>query len=426
MTTTDPRPNIVLIHGHDIGRWLSCYGLPNIPTPNLDKFSRKSVVFESAFATAPLCTPSRGSMLTGRLPHANGLNGLAHDSWLYFDDVRTLPEYLREMGYHTALIGLQHEHPDPLVLGYDHVGGLGFLPRTEPVVDAAIEWLSSRDGDGPYFCNVGVWEAHRPWPATDYAPVDPASVHVPAYLPDNEYTRADISAMYGSLSQFDDGIGRLLETIDDETLVVITTDHGVPFPRAKSTLYDSGVGVALIIRPPASWDIKPRREDSVVSHLDFVPTLVEIAGGQPDDEWDGQSLLSLLRDGSMAGDRELVLEKTYHDIYDPIRAIRTGNRKYIRNFIAGPKLPLAKDLEDSQTRQGMGDAHLEPRPEEELYDLSNDPDELTNLVGESEWSGEVERFRSTLLNRMRESGDELLDNPIEAMPTPSRPTRKRR
>src|SRR5690606_20562125 len=93
---TAQQPNVVLIHGHDIGRWLSCYDLPNIPTPNLDGFARQGILFERAFATAPLCTPSRGSMLTGRLPHANGLNGLAHDSWLYFDDVRTLPEFLRQ------------------------------------------------------------------------------------------------------------------------------------------------------------------------------------------------------------------------------------------------------------------------------------------------------------------------------------------
>lgn len=425
MPSTPDTPNVLLIHGHDMGRWLSCYGLPNVPTPNLEAFGDTAIVFEQAFSAAPLCTPSRGAMLTGLLPHANGLNGLSHDSWLYFDDVRTLPEYLSDLGYLTTLVGLQHENPDPLVLGYEQVRGLGFLPRSEPVVDATLEWLAEQDGARPWFCNVGCWEAHRPWPETDYVPADPATVHVPAYLPDNEYTRADIAAMYGALAQFDENFGRLLAEVDDETLVIVTTDHGVPFPRAKSTLLDSGVGVTLIVRPPRSWAVAPRREHAMVSHLDLVPTLVELAGGERRPEWDGVSLVGLLKRDEPQPERELVFEKTYHDGYDPARALRTVDRKYIRYFAPGPRLALAKDLEASLTRQGMGDAHLEPREMEEFYDLTVDPDELTNLSIDEGFADQVADFRERLTVTMRDGGDELIDGDIAPMPHPQRPTRSR-
>lgn len=425
MTSGSAQPNIVLIHGHDIGRWLSCYDAPEIPTPNLANLAASSVLFEQAFAAAPLCTPARGAMLTGRAPHSNGLIGLAHDSWLYYDDVRTLPELLRDQGYHTTLIGLQHENPDPKVLGYDEVRGLGFLPRTEQVVDAALTWFAE-PLTGPYFCNIGCWEAHRPWSASDYPPRDPSDVRVPAYLPDNAFTRVDIAAMYSALAQFDREVGRLLSVIDPETLLVVTTDHGAPFPRAKSTLYDSGVGVALIVRPPASWGVQPRRDPSIVSHLDLVPTLMELAGGPLLPQWDGQSLVEVIVGASQIADRELFLEKTYHDSYDPMRAVRTRDRKYIRNFTPGPLLTLASDLESSITRQGMGDAHLAPRPMEELYDLQADPDELTNVADSPDYRNEVPEFRERLFEWMRQTGDELLNGPIPPAPDPVRPTRPRR
>lgn len=428
----DTRPNILLIHGHDIGRWVSCYGHPTIPTPRIEELAAQSLVFEEAFSAAPLCTPSRGAMLTGMSPHANGLNGLAHDSWLYFSDVKTLPDHLRGLGYDTTLIGLQHESPDPLVLGYDEVVGLGFLPRALIVAEDAVAWLSRPVlGDRPWLANVGMWEAHRPWPAEDYDPADPTTVEVPAYLRDNEFTRADIAAMYGSLAQFDEAVGRILDALAARpdaanTLVILTTDHGVPFPRAKSTLYDAGTGVMFVVRPPAPWRVRPQRVPGQVSHLDLLPTLIDVAGGTPAPPLEGKSLAGVFAGEAEVEPRPIFTEKSYHDGYDPMRAVRDDGLKYIRNFAPGPLLPLARDLEESLTRQGMGDEHLAPRPDEELYDLVTDPDELHNLAGEPVRAPDLSRLAGLLHDWMVRTGDPILTGPIMPMPRPTRRTRERR
>src|SRR5690606_17399171 len=187
-------------------------------------------------------------------------------------------------------------------------------------------------------------------------------------------TRRDISEFYGAIRAFDADFQRMLDALDrnldpENTMIILTTDHGAAFPRAKSTLYDAGTGVALIVRPPRSWAIEPHRVTALVSHLDILPTLLDIAGLPPPPELPGPPLLGhLTGNGEDNSSRMLFTSKTYHDTYDPKRAVRTSNYTYIRNYADGPKLLLAIDLEKSWTRRGMGDEHLEPRPSEEFYD----------------------------------------------------------
>lgn len=425
VTTT---PNIVLIHCHDLGTWLPCYGMPSVPSPNIDAFASEGVVFESAFATAPLCTPARSSIFTGLHPHQNGLMGLTHDGWRYNPGVRTLPQMLDEHGYHSVLVGLQHEDLDARVLGYEEVHGLGFLPRAHEVARRVGWWLDQPARPEPFFLTVGMWEAHRPWPAEDYQPADPDGVDVPAYLPDNAHTRQDIAEFHGAIRQMDAAVGAILASLArspfaENTMVIFTTDHGAAFPRAKSTLYDSGVQVAFIVRPPTSWGAEPGRRAELVSHLDLAPTLIEVAGGRPPQSLEGRSLLPLLRGSalqSQAGpqERELLLQKTYHDRYDPIRALRTEKVKYIRNFAPGPQLPLALDLEESSTRQGMSDAMLGPRPDEELYLLDDDPAELQNVAAESAHQALRRQMAQRLQAHLQQTADPVLAGPISAPPAP--------
>lgn len=382
------RPNVVLLHGHDFGRWLPAYGMPSVPAPALTEFARGATVFDNAHATAPLCTPARGSLFTGLSPHRNGLMGLTHHGWTYRPGVATLPEMLRPLGYHTALVGLQHEDHDATVLGFDEVCGLGFLPRALPVADEAVRWLRERHRDGadePFFLTVGMWEAHRPWPEEDYRHADPARVDVPGHLPDNEHTRADIAAFHGALRQLDEAMGRVLAAVGRNadpanTMVIVTTDHGAAFPGAKGTLYEPGTGVALLVRPPRSWGAAPARYRGLVSHLDIAPTLLEVAGAPPPAHLEGQSLVPALTGAPPDADRFLVTQKTYHDGYDPIRAVRSLRHSYVRNLVPGPRLRLSRDLAESPTALGMDDAHLAPRPREELYDLAGDPFERVNLA----------------------------------------------
>ena len=422
-------PDIVLIHCHDLGRWLNIYGMPNVPSPNIARFAEHSVVFENAHAAAPLCSPARGALFTGMSPYVNGIQGLSHNAWRYRENVLTAPEHLRPLGYHSALIGLQHENVDPTVLGFDECPGQGFLPRVNQVVDATEDWLSQLAPVGtrdPLFLTIGTWEVHRPWPHEDYSPADPAQVDVPDFLPDNAGTRSDIADCYGAISQVDDGFGRLIAALDaaldsENTMVILTTDHGAAFPGGKSTLRDSGTGVTLVIRPPASWEVAPHRVSNVVSHMDVVPTLIDLAGGGAPAELEGVSLLPMLT-GEAEGDpgRLVYSAKDYHDTYDPKRAVRSKSFAYIRNYEPGPKLQLAIDLEKSKTRQSMGDAHMEPRPNEELYDRGIDPAEKYNRAGDPEYAHITAEYAAALHEWLTSIGD-----PIEKAPTPPAPARSR-
>lgn len=422
-------PDVVLIHCHDLGRWLPVYGMPHVPAPNLTAFAKEALVFENAHAAAPLCSPARGALFTGIAPYRNGVQGLVHNAWRYREGVLTAPERIRPLGYHSALIGLQHENVDPTVLGFDECPGLGFLPRTNQVVEAAESWLASlppRDRRDPLFLTVGTWEVHRPWGSEDYEPADPATVDVPPYLPDNEFTRRDIADFYGSIAQFDAGFGRLLAAVDaalprEHTMVIFTTDHGAPFPRAKSTLYDAGTGVSLIVRPPASWGTASRRVPEVVSHLDLVPTLLDLAGGSTDDWLEGESLLPLLvGEDAERKERILFTSKSYHDGYDPKRAVRSADYVYIRSYEQGPQLQLPGDLERSETRKGMSDEHLAPRAMEELYDRRSDPTELVNVIADPEHRDVVERYAQLLNEWLERCGDPVEHTSIAPAPPRNR------
>jgi arylsulfatase A-like enzyme len=426
MAIRGSRPSIALVHCHDLGDWLSCYGHRDVPSPWFANWAEQAVVFDAAYATSPLCTPARSSLFTGRSPHANGLMGLAHHGWHYGDDVRTLPQLLADAGYRTALLGLQHEDHDARTLGFAEVEGLGFLPRALEVARLTERWLAARTDTGPFFASIGLWEVHRPWPDEDYEPTDPEAVQVPPYLPDNAHTKQDLAHFYGSIRQLDEAVNRIVAALraapgGDETLIIFTTDHGAAFPRAKSTLYDPGVKVAFLVSAPASWAVVPGRRSELVSHLDVVPTLLELAGLPCPAKLEGVSLLgSLLDEDGAPANRVLYLEKTYHDRYDPIRAVRTGSAKYIRNFVEGPLLPLSADLELSETRRGMGDDHLAPRPEEELYLLTDDPWELRNVVEDPACRPLRDELRALLEAHMVASDDPLLRGPIPAPPVPDR------
>jgi arylsulfatase A-like enzyme len=433
---TDTRPDIVIAHAHDLGTWLSFLGMPSVPSPQLARFAAGSVVFENAFATAPLCTPARSSLMTGTSPHVNGLQGLAHHGWRYRTGVRTLPELLAPAGYHTVLVGLQHEHSNAAVLGYDEVAGAGFLPRALPVVAEAEGYLRRRaqqraaEGQAaPLLMVVGTWEVHRPWPVEDYAPADPHGVDVPAYLPDTPDTRADIAAFHGAIRQLDLAMGRLFTAIDaftdpGNTMVVFTTDHGAAFPRAKGTLYDAGVRVALVVRPPRSWGVGPGRRSALVSHLDVVPTVLEAAGAELPSWLEGNSLVPLLSGDvpEERDDRTLVLQKAYHDTYDPLRAVRTRRHKLIRTFQPGTPQPLGKDVADSRTRAGMSDADFPPRPPVELYDLRADPDEQVSLADSPQHADVRAALEARLAAWMDAMADPLATGPVPPPPPQSRET----
>jgi len=389
------KDSVLIVHWHDLGRTLGAYGHPDVSSPRLDRLAAEGILFSRAHATAPLCSPSRGSLFTGRYPHTNGLIGLAHHGWEYGSDVRTLPQILSESGWYSALFGMQHETSNPERLGFDE-----FDTSTSycgPVVDKARVWLRESIDDlagQPFLLTAGFFETHRPYPRDRYEPADSAAVELPAYLPDTPEVRADVAGFYGAISTADAATGRLLDALaetgrDASTWVVFFTDHGPAFPRAKSTLYDAGTGIGMIIRPPSGRGIAPRVYDDLFSGVDLLPTLLELLGISVPGDVDGVShaaaLLAPVTGAAPVRDH-VYTTKTYHDSFDPMRAIRTKDYSYIENYPHTgnrPLLDLPLDIEDSPSGQAVAPSIAGPRPDRELYDVRADPGETTNLLSNS-------------------------------------------
>ncbi len=381
------RQNILLVHWHDLGRYLGAYGHPDVTSPRLDQLAAEGILFTRAHATAPLCSPSRGSLFTGRYPQSNGLVGLAHHGWEYRSGVRTLPQILSQFGWYSVLFGMQHETSYPKRLGFDQFDVSNSY--CEYVVDKTQGWLRERAKDGtdrPFLLTAGFFETHRPYPRERYQPADAGAVTLPDYLPDTVEVRQDLADFYGSIATADAAVGMLLDTLadtgfDTDTWVVFVTDHGPAFPRAKSTLYDAGTGIAMIVRPPTRLAMPPRVYDELFSGVDVVPTLLELLGIEEPDDIEGISHARNLLDGHTSPVREhLYTAKTYHDSFDPIRAIRTKEYSYIENYARRPLLDLPWDIEASPSGQIVAPLVTAPRPERELYDLRADPTETNNLL----------------------------------------------
>ncbi len=412
-----PAPNIVYLHSHDTGRYVQPYG-HQVPTPNIQRLADQGLLFRQAFCAAPTCSGSRACLLTGQWAHVNGMMGLAHRGWRLRDYGRHIVHPLRAAGYWSALIGEQHISTDPAELGYDHVVDIGST-RVHSIAPAALQLLRSRPSQ-PFFLSIGFFETHREF-------FEPSSVRdalygaPPTHLPDTAATRADMAAFKASARSLDQGVGAVLHGLDemglaDNTLLVLTTDHGLPFPGAKATLSDRGLGVMLIIRGPGGFH-GGHVSDALISHLDIYPTLLELAGAPIPDGTQGRSLLPLVRRQASTVRAQLFAELTYHAAYDPQRAIRTERHKLIRHF--GDRLePVLPNVDDSPSKDlliaaGWG---TQPRPEVELYDLTMDPVEMRNL---SEWE-EFADLRGDLERRLHEwmaqTGDPLLDGPVPVPP----------
>lgn len=398
---------MLLVHWHDLGRYLGVYGHHDVSSPRLDRLAGEGFLFTRAHATAPLCSPSRGSLFTGRYPQSNGLVGLAHHGWEYRPGVRTLPQILSEAGWYSALFGMQHETSYPARLGFDEFDVSNSY--CEYVVERARAWLRDHQSGQPFLLTAGFFETHRPYPRDRYEPADRAAVAPPDYLPDVAEVRQDLAEFYGAIATADAAVGRLLDTLADtghdaDTWVVFVTDHGPAFPRMKSTLYEAGTGIALIVRPPGGMGLRPGVYDELFSGVDLLPTLLGLLGiGVPADV-EGVSHASALLSPDTPVDpvrRDVYTGKTYHDSFDPIRAIRTKEYSYIENYAHRPLLDLPWDIEESPSGQAVAPLVSAPRPERELYDLRTDPGETDNLLAHDD-TGEAAAIAADLAVRLHD------------------------
>lgn len=411
------RPNIIYLHSHDTGRYIQPYGHA-VPTPNLQRFATESVLFRQAFDAAPTCSPSRAALLTGMAPHSCGMFGLAHRGFTLNDPRQHLANFLKTQGYETVLSGVQHEAvaagiPD---LGYQRI--LETKGNRGPAVSAAAAAYLGSPPKVPFFLSCGFVETHREFPAPGPAE-DARYAQPPSTLPDTPATRADMAAFKASARILDDSMGRVLTAVSEaglagNTLVVVTTDHGIAFPRMKCNLNQHGMGVMLMMRGPGGFG-GGRVVDALVSHIDVFPTICDVAGLAAPSSLQGQSMMPLIRGQKTEIRDHLFGEVSYHAAYEPARAVRTHRYSYVRRFDGRgrPNLPNCDDgLSKSHwLEQGWRD---EPVEVESLYDLSFDPAETRNLAASAAHRATLERMRVVLDTWMRQTRDPLVNGPVPA------------
>ncbi|MDP6777136.1 MAG: sulfatase [Candidatus Latescibacteria bacterium] len=431
MALSKGRPNILVFVPHDLGDHLGCYGHDTVQSPSLDRLAAKGLRLTSYFTAAPECTPSRSGMMTGLYTHQNGLMGLCHRGWELAPEAQHLAQRLWKGGYDTHLFGFQHETGgSPRRLGYNHTHSQqGFkAPAVCGEVTAFLESDLAR-GEKPWFAHVGFSHVHRPW--GEESAFDPDRIGVPPYLPDNPEVRRDLTHFHQSILEMDEAIGGVLQALEgsglaEDTVVIFTTDHGCPFPRAKSTYYDPGIRLPFIMRCPGRFE-GGDTQDALLSNLDFTPTVLELCGLPVPDDLEGRSFLPLL-EGKPYEEREAVFGALYYDaFYDPIHCLRTRTHKYIRSFAVTPAgaegadpevLATHKtgiwiraddsDVQSSLSWQSIADGDHPKPPEEELYDLTEDPLEQSNLAGDPAHAKVLERTRRLMQEMMERTSSPLL------------------
>jgi len=419
-------PNIILFITHDQGQFLGCYDTTRTPnslhTPNLDKLAKNGIRFTNYFCTAPQCSPSRGSIQTSLYPHQNGLMGLVNRGWTLPPHNKTMPMYLRENGYTTHLLGLQHESTDVNTLGYDTVSKRmkEYKYDTKIMLSEYEKFFEEhKDDEKPFYVNLGVFEIHRPFIIWS-EPVDPTLVKIPPFLPETDKIREDLSLFYGIINPVDEAIGKINEILEktglkENTLFIYTTDHGSPFPRAKCTLYDPGIKTLLIMNCPNQNLFKGGKVlDQMISNIDLMPTLLDFIGADIPENIEGKSFTPILNNPTIPFRSEIFTEKSFHEIYDPMRSVRTRTFKYIHNFEPSEYLyQIPLDIERGLSGQNLKNKINMKRAEEELYDLEKDPSEANNLVKNPAYKKNLFILRQKLLDWMKETNDPLLKGKIK-------------
>lgn len=416
-----PSPNFIFFITDDISfNDLGCYGNEYARTPNIDRMAEEGMMFTNAYLTASSCSPSRSSIITGRYPHNTG----APELHTHLPENQVLfPDLMQDGGYYTVLSGKNHMGP-VTKRAFDTIDW-GGGPGGEQFW---IGHLRSRPKDKPFFFWLASYDAHRDWQIDSTAPVfAPDEVWVPPMLYDGPETRQDLASYYHEVSRTDDYLGLLLDELKQQgivenTYVIYMSDNGRPFPRAKTRVYDSGMKTPFIVWSPGN--IEPGVCDALVSAIDLAPTLFDLAGIEPHRRFQGVSFKPLLDDPGSDTREYIFAEHNWHVFRAHERMVRSGDFMYIWNAYpekrnmcveSAPVFPAGVELweawENGLTMRVQEDIFMVPRPDEELYDVVNDPYQFTNLAGDIEFTDELSRMRAVMTRWIKETGDDVPDHP---------------
>jgi N-sulfoglucosamine sulfohydrolase len=430
----NPRPNILFAFADD-WTWPHSHGVddPVVKTPTFDRVAREGVLFEHAFVSSPSCTPSRGAILTGqwhwRLEEGANLFATLPAKFEVY------PDLLEEAGYH---VGYTRKGWGP---GKVEAGGRTRNPAGPSYKDFR-RFLEARPSGAPFCFWFGAHEPHRGYEKGSgvASGMKPEDVRVPACLPDADEVRSDLCDYYFEVQRYDRETGELLEILEqmgdlDNTIVVMSGDNGLPFPRCKCNLYDTGTRVPLAVRWPRQAK-GGRVVSDFISLCDLAPTFLEAAGLEPLAAMTARGFLDVLlseksgqvdpsRDHVLTGRERHVLAQPEGMGGYPMRAIRTRDFLYIANFkpdrwpAGAPETPRGtyRDVDGSPTKTYMMDHRDDPavaplfdlsfgkRPAEELYDLLNDPDQLSNVADREEFQKVKEDLAAQLMSELRSTRD---------------------
>jgi N-sulfoglucosamine sulfohydrolase len=452
-------PNLLLVVSDDHSYpFLGCYGRPELKTPHLDRLAAEGIKFRRMFTAAPQCVPSRAALLTGRSAVACRITRFS--SPLPRDEI-TFPEILKaEANYFVGVCGRSY-HLDGSSRGpaetdavfedhqlrtfherFDFVDASG----QENVPARMMAFFDQRPADQPYFLWVNFSDPHHPW-TTGETPPDPATLEVPGYLPDLPGVRQDLSLHEGEIEHCDSDFGRVLEIVKnraglENTLVLFVGDNGMAFPSGKGSLRDPGLNVPLLAWWPG---VIPAGGDSsaLISGEDLAPTCLEAAGLTPPRRLSGVSFLPLLKGQDFPAERRYIFAErgphgsatftlnTAASAVDYSRCVRSTRHKLIYNVTPHQRYapvdsagnPGWKDILAAHEAGTLAAPFVTswftlPRPVYELYDLDQDPHELTNLYGNEGTEAITLELKNALQKKM------ILDFDYLPLPLPGNPKKK--
>ena len=435
----DERPNILFAIADDWG-WphAGAYGDPVVKTPTFDRIAAHGVLFENAFVSSPSCTPSRNAILTGQYHWRLGWGG---NLWSQLETKHvTYPNLLANAGYFTGHFRKGYG-PGKLDNWKEHPAGTRY--------DSVESYFDAWDRGKPFCFWFGAYDPHRGYKKGSGARsgMELSKIRLFAHLPDHEVVRNDVADYYWEVQRFDRELGQVLRKLEEmdqleNTIVVVTGDHGMPFPRCKANLYDSGTRVPMAVMWPKI--VPPLRiVTDFVSTTDLAPTFLEIAGVEVPPEITGRSWTRILkskksgrieprRDHVFTGkERHVLCQESPDRGGTPMRAIRTDDYLLIRNFrpdrwpAGTPNFKKATkpgvwlgDCDNGPTKtylvdhQDLDDDHrlkyklsFAKRPEFELYDLKSDPDQIKNVAQETRYATVVTQLNSQLTKELTRTQD---------------------